>query len=365
MCDWYRMLSIACVITPCEQKGIDMERFLLFNAGCVLCSQLARSIEDESSGWLTVRSLRDTEMQSLLDKANVSRQWKPTLIEVDGENIHVFRGLHLELQLLIGLGPQKAWRIAQMAHDINSSPRSDKTNASRRSFFARSGAAVAGVALGLGLGNSVFDQNAHAEIMSTEQNSRTITRIDLNDAVIKQLRQMDVVQRANIHFGIPSWQEVYKVEDQRTHEAVYMIPYGSQKSSPLVKATFLAIAGSSLQGLEKGVVGQLIHADAQAQVFAWLTPDAHHLVTTKAHKDRQVEVSTQNIYSLGAKGVVPATTDSKISCFNTCLYSYRLNQVCVAICDQCYITGGPPRCTLCYACAGADYSICLLRCVFA
>ncbi len=74
-----------------------------------------------------------------------------------------------------------------------------------------------------------------------------------------------------------------------------------------------------MQGLEKGVVGQLIHADAQAQEFAWLTPDAHHLVITRAHKDKQVEVSTQNIYSLGVKGVVQP--DSKFSCFNTCLYS--------------------------------------------
>ena len=81
MCDWYRMLSIAC-LTPCEEKGIAMERFLLFDAGCVLCSQLARSIEQESNGWLNVRGLREPAMQSLLDRANVPYQWKPTLIEV-------------------------------------------------------------------------------------------------------------------------------------------------------------------------------------------------------------------------------------------------------------------------------------------
>lgn len=38
-----------------------MERFLLFDSGCAVCSELAREIEHESGGWMMVRSLRDLD----------------------------------------------------------------------------------------------------------------------------------------------------------------------------------------------------------------------------------------------------------------------------------------------------------------
>ena len=118
--------------------------------------------------------------------------------------------------------------------------------------------------------------------------------------------------------------------------------------------------GFSLQGSEKGFVGQLIHADAETQEFVWLTPDAHHLVTTVAHKDRQVEVFTQDIHSLGAKEAVQPSYN--IGCLTTCLYAYRLNTICVDLCDACALTGGIGACAGCYACAGAEYFTCLGRC---
>lgn len=344
--------------TLCEQKGIDMERFLLFDAGCVLCSQLAHSIERESNGWLSVHSLREPAMQSLLDRANVPQQWKPTLIEVDGKDIRVFTGLRLELQLLIGLGPQKAWRIAQMAYEINSSLRSNKIDVGRRSFFTRSGAVLAGIALGLGLGNSVFNQNAHAESLSAE--AHTFTSINPSDAVIGQLRQMGVVQRANAHFGVPNWQEVQKVEDRLTHESVYMIPYVSQKSSLVVKATFLAVVASSLQGVEKGVVGQMIHVDAQKQEFVWLTPDAYHIVTTTGHKDGHADISTQDIHSLGVKEAVQP--HGFITCLSACLAGYHLSSFCDNICISCYLSASPVGCLFCATCSAGAYAICVARC---
>lgn len=58
-----------------------MDRFLLFDSGCSLCSALASEIERETDGWLTARSLRDQEVQAWLDRAQPGWHWEPTLLE--------------------------------------------------------------------------------------------------------------------------------------------------------------------------------------------------------------------------------------------------------------------------------------------
>ena len=45
-----------------------MERYLLFDSGCTLCTGLAHDIERESGGQLIARSLREAEIKALLDQ---------------------------------------------------------------------------------------------------------------------------------------------------------------------------------------------------------------------------------------------------------------------------------------------------------
>jgi predicted DCC family thiol-disulfide oxidoreductase YuxK len=45
------------------------ERYLLFDGGCSVCAALARKVETLGGGRLRVRSLRDPEVQALLDCA--------------------------------------------------------------------------------------------------------------------------------------------------------------------------------------------------------------------------------------------------------------------------------------------------------
>jgi hypothetical protein len=63
-----------------------MQRYLLFDSGCSVCTRLAEDIERASDGWLMARSLRDPEMKVLLDIARPGWRWEPTLLEVaDGQ----------------------------------------------------------------------------------------------------------------------------------------------------------------------------------------------------------------------------------------------------------------------------------------
>jgi predicted DCC family thiol-disulfide oxidoreductase YuxK len=88
-------------------------RWLLYDAGCSVCAALAREVEALSGGRLRVRSLREPEVQALLDRARPGWQWEPMLVEIEGEQVRVFAGLSLRARLVQVLGPVRAWRVAQ------------------------------------------------------------------------------------------------------------------------------------------------------------------------------------------------------------------------------------------------------------
>lgn len=91
-------------------------RYLLFDAGCGVCTSLAQEIEREAVGWLTARSLRDVDMQDLLVRAKRDWKWEPTLLEVKGGTVRAYTGLELRLRLIVGLGLKRAWRVTQVVH---------------------------------------------------------------------------------------------------------------------------------------------------------------------------------------------------------------------------------------------------------
>jgi hypothetical protein len=64
-------------------------------------------------GRLQVRSLRDPEVQALLDQAHPGWQWEPMLVEIEGERVRIFAGLSLRARLVQVLGPVRALRVAQ------------------------------------------------------------------------------------------------------------------------------------------------------------------------------------------------------------------------------------------------------------
>ncbi|MDT7885309.1 MAG: hypothetical protein RQ891_10715 [Thermoflexus sp.] len=89
------------------------ERYLLFDSGCAVCTALAREVEALSGGRLGVRSLREPEVQALLNQAHPNWRWEPMLLEIEGEQIRVFTGLAMRWRLVQVLGPARAWRVAQ------------------------------------------------------------------------------------------------------------------------------------------------------------------------------------------------------------------------------------------------------------
>jgi len=76
------------------------KRWLLYDAGCSVCAALAWEVEALSGGRLQVRSLRDPEVQALLDRARPGWRWEPMIVEIEGKRVRVFTGLAMRARLV-------------------------------------------------------------------------------------------------------------------------------------------------------------------------------------------------------------------------------------------------------------------------
>lgn len=119
-----------------------MERYLLFDSGCMRCTELARQIEHATQGWLKARSLHDPAMQTLLNTARPGWRWEPALVEIAGERVQVFTGLRMRAHLAVKLGPRRALRVIQFVQ--HALLPQGNIGQERRSFLKR-GAMLAGL----------------------------------------------------------------------------------------------------------------------------------------------------------------------------------------------------------------------------
>lgn len=114
-----------------------MKRYLLFDASCMKCGKLARAIEKDVNGWLTANSLRDPEMQALLNLARSDWRWQPTLLEVESSRVTAFTGISLVRKLVKDLGLKQTLHITQLIHQMNSP--SPSIDLGRRHFLGQAG----------------------------------------------------------------------------------------------------------------------------------------------------------------------------------------------------------------------------------
>lgn len=161
-----------------------MERYLLFDASCAFCTQLARSMQEQSGGWIhDVRDLRHPDTRQLLESRGRQELWEPALVEVQDDQAHVFTGMRLRVHLLRGLGPSRAWHVWRlMTHGLSAAGERDPdrhdgalSEPGRRRFLARAGGVLAGVAVASGVGSRSL---AHA----TTRDGDWLARLSLGGA---------------------------------------------------------------------------------------------------------------------------------------------------------------------------------------
>lgn len=97
-----------------EAGALPDGRYLLFDSGCATCADVARSVERETEGWLSARSLHEVWVQKQLSEARPDWKWEPGILEIQGGKTFVFTGLKMKVRLLVGLGPRKTACIANI-----------------------------------------------------------------------------------------------------------------------------------------------------------------------------------------------------------------------------------------------------------
>jgi len=85
-----------------------MKRYLLFDAGCAVCNQIAQAIEEAASGKLQAVSLRDPQAVQWLEQVYPEGwAYRPYLVTVDGDRVQAYAGPGMAMRLGWLLGPRK------------------------------------------------------------------------------------------------------------------------------------------------------------------------------------------------------------------------------------------------------------------
>lgn len=114
-----------------------MKRYLLFDSGCRMCTDVARSIELEAGEWLQARSLHDPEIQLLLQQQGIEWQWKPQLLEIRNGDAISYSGLSMGLRVLHKLGIHRGFRVLSMLSPKYATLTDDVVPDSSRRQFTR------------------------------------------------------------------------------------------------------------------------------------------------------------------------------------------------------------------------------------
>lgn len=88
--------------------------YLLFDASCSLCSDLAGDVERASDHKLVTKSLYDRDALELLKRARPNYKFEPTLLQVKGDKVRAFTGMKMRAQMVTFLNPLQLLKIARI-----------------------------------------------------------------------------------------------------------------------------------------------------------------------------------------------------------------------------------------------------------
>ncbi len=91
-----------------------MERYLLFDASCALCSDLAGDVERASDGKIITKSLYAPDALALLKRARPDFKFEPTLLTVEGDKVRAYTGMAMRAQMVTFLNPLQLLKIARI-----------------------------------------------------------------------------------------------------------------------------------------------------------------------------------------------------------------------------------------------------------
>lgn len=182
-----------------------MAMYLLFDSGCSVCTQIAKEVEDETSGKVTHRSLREPQVQKMLQTIKPDWQWEPMLLQTDENDQprNLFCGLKMKLQFTRLLGIGKALYLYKKLRPQITTAQNSKIKQERRHFLQQAGGVTLG-ALTLG---------ALPQSVKADEDTFTQVFLPLISSGNSQSKNIDAV-----NFGVLSSEEVKYFLDKAKKE---------------------------------------------------------------------------------------------------------------------------------------------------
>jgi methylamine dehydrogenase accessory protein MauD len=91
-----------------------VERYLLFDASCALCSDLAGDVERASDGKIITKSLYAPDALEMLKRARPDYKFEPTLLVAEGDKVKAYTGMAMRAQMVKFLNPLQLLKIARI-----------------------------------------------------------------------------------------------------------------------------------------------------------------------------------------------------------------------------------------------------------
>lgn len=360
-----------------------MERYLLFDSGCIKCTNIAKSIEHETRGWLSVRSLRDPAIQMLLDGAYPSWSWEPVLIEISGDEILKYSGVKMGFKMLRELGAFRSYKISQIIYKHGAQQRkkliSSGHNNGRRAFLKNSSVMLGSLALfpiGRSFSNAidaVSTENIPPNILDSLKNEEGV-----RNGEYKEIIGREAQNRISQALGFGATQQLLdrqaklSIEFDATKAKVFDLVWednvgvghaGHAVCIPLGKESQAGILIYGEVDGKKEAIAVNIPAPETEDAYVTLSfiqqGEISIVKTLLGGKTRpQSHFSTFPMSRLSGKArMAPSCTTS---CFGGCLRGYGVNAMSVSLCIAtlvaCPFTW--PSCGLSLVCTGvAGYAM--------
>jgi hypothetical protein len=324
-----------------------MERFLLFDSGCSLCTELAHAIEHETDGRLEARSLRDPEVKTLLDRVRPGWRWEPTLLEVEGDRARASTGMAMRARLVMGLGLRRAWRTAQLVSRAGV-PLVAVDLGRRRFLKLLGGSALATVLASLLPSNKAFADGGGDKISDLLKNSK-IEELKGEEAqqLIEQALRAD--ESLQLRAALPDF------SPQSDGSRALSV------SGPTYTGRVVAIPFKSKNNAEAFLFFSATNSKTESAMIA-LTTDGKIITGGDVYRV-QGGVVTANQATIGSGASTAGVTGNCYNCMVSCLQAYGCSGYALAACmaSMLLCPWFPPSCVIFATCVlycGGAWSLC-------
>jgi hypothetical protein len=235
----------------------DAPDLLLFDSGCVTCTQVAATITRLTGGAMAAHSLREPEVERLLTREVPGWRPRPMLVRQIGSRVRVYQGSAMVFALVRRLGVPRSVSVLRLLGSLSGRSADDARVVDRRAAIIRGAGFVGAATFGW--------RSLNPSSATAAGGAQAVVR---DEAALNRVADRSMVAAAARHLGPIAWHDVYRIDGG----------YVLQHLPPREPAT---AAFTAIDDAAEGVaISYALVKRNGALTIEWMTVWGHHLTTT-------------------------------------------------------------------------------------